>query len=350
MRFYEIDITDAKTGQPIATSANGGKHVLPSFSSLNPNGSFNPGALNVEIDCVVGPFGVPYGGSGNTSCLIQVWGISLQDIQQSNNLSHKQIIVKAGMSKGLPLASQAVALNEQGIIVQGNIFQGFGNWIGTAQTLSLDIRTETGNINLPASVVFDWKAGTPLQAALTKTLNKAFPSYSLKFNISPKLVLGGDEVSYHDSLPGFAQYLNLMTANILNPTTSTQISSPSGYRGVDIIVSQKTILITDFTTAPTPKQLAFTDMIGQATWTGPQTININVVMRGDLTIGDYVKLPPGQIVTTTTQSLPSFKQSSIFQGIWQINSMRHIGDFREPAGESWITNMFCSPAGAALPS
>ena len=79
-------------------------------------------------------------------------------------------------------------------------------------------------------------------------------------------------------------------------------------------------------------------MIGQVTWIDYQTVQLNCVMRADLHVGDYIKMPPGQ-VTTTAQSYSQFRQGSVFQGTFQISRIRHVGNFRQPMGEAWITTI-----------
>lgn len=69
----------------------------PTFSSLLPNGQYNPGALNVEFDIPVVAQHTPQG-----NALIRVWGIGLQMIGQgySANLNGGTWSLSAGMSKG----------------------------------------------------------------------------------------------------------------------------------------------------------------------------------------------------------------------------------------------------------
>lgn len=346
MRYYEISITDPATGAPVALASNGGKAVTPTFSSLNADGSFNPNALNVELNCPVTTFGAPAGGSGGVGCFVQIWGVSIQDISQTQDLNNKAITIKAGMSKGLPLATQQAP--ESGIIVQGYIYQAYGNWQGTAQTLTFDIRAGTGTVTNPKNISFNWLAGTSLQSALAATLGTAFPTYKQIFSISPNLIRPNTEPGVYPYLPLFASYLKDMTRGILNPNGDV-----TGYQGVEIVVRQNQILIMDASTQGTPKQINFNDMIGQATWIGPQQMQINVVMRGDLTIGDYIALPKGLLVTTTSGSASQFRQQSTFKNIWLVNQMMHVGNFRDPNGESWITSIdaFQAPQdiGAPIP-
>ena len=49
----------------------------------------------------------------------------------------------------------------------------------------------------------------------------------------------------------------------------------------------------DGTTSFTPKAINFFDLIGQPTWLNYAQIQIQVVMRGDIQVGDVVSLPSG---------------------------------------------------------
>lgn len=104
-------------------------------------------------------------------------------------------------------------------------------------------------------------------------------------------------------------------------------------------------------TMPTspPVQIAFQDLIGQPTWIGPQTIQFMCPMRADLTVNQVVTMPkgilgnpanpagsPGAVITTAAAS-PSQRQTSGFTGNFQIVSIHHVGNFRDPNGIAWAT-------------
>ena len=305
MRYYKIDIT-----QP-----SGGASIKSYTSQVN--GTNDPGALNVEMDVLVAPFAQPFGDS-----YVRVWGIDLQTIGQASDLNFKNITVYGGMAKGLPLANPKQA----GILFQGAIRQAFGNWQGTSQTLDLLVGATGGDPVAPQNIVFTWKKGQPMSAAIMATLAAAAPGFKLTINISPKLVFTEDVHGYYQSLTQFAQMIKNLSAQIIGST----------YGGVDILINQNQFIVYDGTTQAAPKQIAFTDLIGQITWIGPGQISIKCVMRADILVGDYVKLPPGQIVTTA-QSFSQYRNGSIFQGVFQVFSVRHVGNFRQPDGSAWVT-------------
>ena len=381
MRFYRLEITDAVSGKPLVPSSLGGMPI----TSLLPNGQTNPAALNIELDIPVAPQGVP--GDGQT--IVTIWGLSLLDIRTSYGLGIQsaaastqatqavqgapfrgvtatpaspgdftitnpnppatgtaapsngaQIKVFGGMAKGLPLANPA----QQGPLVVGSIIQAFGNWVGTEQYVSLILTQPTGTQEDPKNIILNWQAGQPLSTALTNTLNTAFPGIPVRMNISPKLVQQHTEAGYHYSLG----QLNDVALRL-----SKAIIKAPNYQGVAIFHNGTNITVSDGTTKPAPKMIAFQDMIGQPTWIGLNTIQVKLVMRGDLAIGDVIKIPPSLVTTQgqTQQNLnPSF--FSTFSGSFMISDMHHYGNFRQPPADSWNTtiNAFVDTTTPAAPA
>ncbi len=312
MRYYRIEI--------------GGD--TPAVYTSWVNGRNDPGALNVEFDIPVTAFATPAG-----NAMVRVWGISLQTISQARDFNGAPIKVFAGMQMGLPLANPKQA----GVVVTGTILQAFGNWIGTAMTLDLIIIADGGATpGNPKNIVFSWAKGTSLAAAITSTLQNAFPGFKVDIKINTALSLAADENGYFETVEQFAAYLKNMTAAIKGGT----------YTGVNIVLSQSVFSVYDGTTAATPVNIAFTDLIGQPTWIAPAQIQFNTVLRADLGVGDYVRLPPS-IVTTTAPSQSQYRDQSAFQGVFQLGFLRHVGNFRQPNAESWVTTFNCYPAPAS---
>lgn len=307
MRYYTIVISDPATNT-----------VFRTYTSF-PNSVPNPNALNVELDIPTVPFATPMGGAW-----CRVWGVPLQEIAQSSNLNGKAIIIYGGMQKGLPLANPA----QSGVLVQGFIQQAYGNWQGINQSLEMVILAGTGSTAAPKNIVLNWASGTLFADAIKNTLAVAFPDYTADINISQNLVLNHDEKGFWASVTQFAQFVKGVSQDIVGGT----------YQGVDIIVKQKSFIVYDGTTPTTPKAIAFTDLIGQPTWIGPLTIQVQLVMRADLQVGGYIKLPPG-LVITTAQSQPQFRNTTAFQGTFQVIMIRHVGNFRAPKGDQWITTV-----------
>jgi hypothetical protein len=309
MRAYDIVFTD-----PVS------QKIVAEYSSIV-NGRSDPGALNIEFDLPVAAFAVP---SGDAAAYVKIWGVSLQDVAQSRNLNGLECKVYAGMSKGLPLATEQV--KNYGLLIDGFVWQGYGNWLGNNQSIDVEIRAGFAPTTQPRNLSFSWPKGTTLASAIENTLSQAFPTLKRNINISANLILAEDAQGYYETIVQFAQWVKTISRSIIGGT----------YSGADIQITGTTFNVFDSTTPQTPKQINFNDLIGQATWIGPLEIQFNTAVRADLAINDYVLMPKGQ-VSTASSSLSNFRQGSVFQGKFQIIQIRHVGSFRQPDGESWIS-------------
>ena len=327
MRYYDIRLTNPTTGQ-----------IARSWTS-HPNGKFDPQSLLVEFDIVTSRFAVPTGLS-----TVTIYGVSLQDLFQANHFGLFQnalglfqpshaFTMLGGMQAGLPLANPKQA----GLLVSGVVLQSWGNWEGTDMTLDLQVTGSGGyTISNPASIVLNWTKGTELSVALTNCLKQAFPQYPVKVSIKSGLVQNHDEVGYFSTLDQLGQWLEQLT--------SQRFNSP-----VDLCNQGAALFAFDVSYNPVPVQLAYTDLVGQPTWIGPQEMQIKLVMRGDLTIGGLVKLPlgiqdnPGIVQTAAAANASSLRYKSTFSGNFRIQQIRHIGNSRSPDGASWVTVINCVP-------
>ena len=331
MRYYSIVITDPASGQVVHPTSMAGLDLRGTYDSVSSSGQPLANALNVEFDIPVAALAEPVGDSG---AFVRIWGISLQEISQANDLNGKLISVYAGMGKGLPLATAAAG--QAGLLVSGYIFQALGNWVGTAMTLDLIIQAGEGPNGLgellnPKNLVLNWKAGTQISDAIKSTLSSAFPKLKQDVAISSKLSLSYDQVGYFQTASQFAKLVKDASLAIVGGT----------YQGVSIILTQDTFRVFDGTTAKTT-QIKFTDLIGQPTWIRSPLIQFSAVMRSDIHVGDTIKLPPS-LATNTPQGLSQFRDRSVFQGNFQVTQVRHIGNFRMPDGNAWVTNVDAAP-------
>ena len=312
MRYYDIVISENSTGKPIKQ-----------FTSF-PNGKTDPAALDIEFDLPTTSAHIPQG-----AATLKIWGITRDDIRQSSNYNPanststqgKMITIAGGMQKGLPLANPKQA----GILITGLIQQAFGNWIGTEMTLDFVIQygptTGLGSSN----IVPVWKKGTKLADAMKATISTAFPGVKFSIDISPKLVLNNDEPGFYGSLLQFITYVN---------DISRKIIPEDNYQGVFATIQNNTFIAFDGTSEKAPRIIGPQDMVGQITWINPNTIIITTVMRADLTMGDFVRVPPGQ---QQISGAAIYRDQMTFSGIWQIIAVRHVGRFRAPSGTAWIS-------------
>lgn len=321
MRYYKLILSDPDSGD-----------VVQQWSSLDSQGNTILGALNIEIDLPIYAADVPM---GNASA--RIWGVSIQDISQAANFgphidSSGNLIpgltfqLYAGMAKGLPFAQPA----QSGLVLQGTVQSCFGNWQDTVQTLDFVIvAAAVGTPTRPQNISFGWPAGQTLGDMVQGALAVAYPDFQCEVTTSPQLVLNQAEPGFYQNLEQFAKYVRDVSLHILGG---------DGYPGVSIVVQNNKFIVSDQTqSTPTPAVISFTDLIGQPTWLTINTISFKTVMRADLAVNDVVTLPAKTRFTTTAQSYSGLRDQSIFQGNFQISSVRHIGNFRQPDGNSWVT-------------
>lgn len=310
MRFYEIQI--------------GG--TTPAVYSTHPGGTYDPNALTVEFDIPVAAFATPLGGA-----YVRVWGVSLETIGQAADFNGADIKFYGGMKKGFPLANPA----QSGLLVQGAVWQAFGNWVGT--NMSLDLVIVANGSTAPdqvQNIVWNWPAGTPMAQAIAETLKNAAPNIPQDINISANLVLSEDDAGQYDSLSSFASHIKATSQRVIGGT----------YAGVDILLFDNLFSVYDGTVATTVKQIDFNDLIGQPTWIAPNTIQFNCVLRADIKVGDTVRMPITRTVETQA-ALARFRDKSVFQGTFFVSLIRHVGNSRQPDGNSWITTVEAYPNG-----
>lgn len=332
MRYYEITISDPNTGDVWKPNKDGdGFTVSPGGASFTSyvNGKTVPGALNIEFDYPASPFNIAQG-----QTFLRIWGVGLKMIGQGSQLSGQNILIKGGMQKGLPLANPAQA----GPILDGQIFQGFGNWQGVNQTLDLIINPRAA---LPEqNIMFRWPANTPLSDALSDAFKTAFAEYKMSdpdINIAD-LRQGNDSTAHYGSLAELAGVISRRSRII-------GVASGYGkdYSGVLITIVGNKVVAWDSKNPRKTIQLAFTDLIGQPTWIDSATVNFKTVLRSDISLGMQVKFPAGihtpYALTTANAAVPNVpaKSSTVFQDTFWVNEVHHFGNFRQPDADSWVT-------------
>jgi hypothetical protein len=349
MRYYKIELQNARSGAPITPPSLAGSGMPPgTITSLLPDGSTNPAALNIEFDLVQ-----YYGhqGGGDMNSYIRIWGLSLAELAYSFPLNGQTIRIYGGMAKGYPLADPA----QQGLLVSGQIFAAFGNWIGTDQTLDIIVQAPIGNpadqsSDQPvtqANFSFTWAQGETLAAMIARVLSAAMPNSQQQVKISTQRISRQNQVGVYQTFSEFAGAIQAMTVGTLSPSDKGVLMTNNGgtiavFEGSPSTPSKNT------------KQIKFQDLLGQVTWAAPQQITAKMVLRGDLDISDTIQFPPNVLVTTTAGARPggggtqlgSNPSSSVTFGgeaKFQIQTIQHWGNFRQPDAQSWNTVIWATP-------
>jgi hypothetical protein len=349
MRYYSITVVNQQTQQPIkgadGTAFGPWTSLLPAANgSVFALGGNNPGALRVKFDIPVSTFDLPISGA-----YVRLYGIPLPTLYQAAQFNPSQnwenwcsIKISAGMSKGLPLANP----NQAGPITVGSILQAFGNWQGTEQTIDFMIGPSAGTSGnfgtqgVPKNIVFNWTDGQMLGDAVKNTLTTAFPGAIIsgadKLNASLSLPYQ-PQYGQYQTMAQFSEAITGISQDIVNGT-----DGPTGYPGIKIVPTDTGFQLFDGTTTGTPTQIQFTDLIGQPVWLSPYQLTFKCVMRNDLMVGGYITMPKVPTPTTTTsQSYSQYRNKATFQGTFQISSLRHLGDSRQPSADAWVTVVEC---------
>lgn len=343
MRYYSLQLSNPKTGAVIVPSDDGfTTGTGPTFSSLYREPMTgrllpDPGALNIELDIPVLQLAKPQG-----AFRVKLHGVGLRMLGQAANLAGLRFQLKAGMSPGLPLANPAQA----GIIAEGVVFQSWGNWAGTDQTLDMLINPGppgTTESIFDRNLSFFWPAGSSLYDAINAALDAALPEFKRQVFIDPRLTLNHDEAGWYATPSQWASYLLGITQPL-----GEQILGFS-YPGVQVTATGDTIYVFDGTQkASILTQLNFEDLVGQPTWVGGTQISFQTVLRADIGVGNSIRFPPGIVppyaltslaagAAATSPSVP-LPAKSIFQGDFVVNEVHHFGTFRDPSGDAWITS------------
>jgi hypothetical protein len=330
-RYYEIVLT--KPGGASVANANTLASINTTFTSF-PNGKNDPGALNVELDLLTSPLGEPGGDVGSST--ISVEGIPLALLQQSTMFGLQpppdftpgwNISVKGGMQAGLPLANPKQA----GLLLTGTVQQSWGNWVGTDMNINFVVVAGGYTLGNPGNFVFNWQKGTPLSTAILNTLTVAYPGYDVRMFIGSQYSTSQPVVGIYSTLTQFAKFILGLTRTATS--NGVNITNPPG----------KMIVVADGSVPGGPIQLAFTDLIGQPKWVQPNIMQFMTVMRADIQVYSLVTMPPGiqnlpGLVTTGFPATPSsLKYQTTFQGPFTVQAVRHIGNFRDPNGQSWAS-------------
>jgi len=196
VRYYKLLITNAAGQVYVPKSAGAFSLVAPgagvsSFASRLPTVSgglqYNPGSLQIEFNVQVTTYA-----AFQANALISVSGVGLKMIGQAANfnvgadgVAKVFVTLYAGMQQGIAGRSGLANPQQAGVILQGPVFQGFGNWQGVNQTLELLVLP--GPVDPPTGINWDWPPGTSLNAALFTALRQAFPTYQVNINIVRRL-------------------------------------------------------------------------------------------------------------------------------------------------------------------
>ncbi|MBD8128939.1 hypothetical protein IFU23_05630 [Pantoea agglomerans] len=320
MRYYELDITDSQ-GKPIADAS--GNALGPLVSTDSP-----AGALNIIFDIYITSPDVVTGGT-----MLAIYGLPMAALSQSVNLFGANVTLYGGFSGGLPLERP----EQQGILLQGNVFNPYANWQGVNQSLNLIVNPGllTDKNGKTLNILVDGRKGEKLDDVVRRALNGAYPDTQLDIRISDKLVLPEDWKGVYNRPSQLATAIKSASLGLMNEAS---------YTGVSLIMQKGVIRLFDNLIASGARGIEADEFIGQPTWIGINRVSFKTPLRGDLMVGDEISLPDSLV--NGTSSLLSVNAPEAygvqrgklnFSGNFFITSMRHVGEFRNASGEAWVT-------------
>jgi hypothetical protein len=193
-----------------------------------------------------------------------------------------------------------------------------------------------GGLEWPLNFIHNLQPNMPLSQAIQETLSKVFPNAKLDINISSLLKLGYQDAGMYQNFSQYASFIKNLSHSILGT---------NNYAGVNMTSNGNTIRVWDGTSSGSVTEISAYDLIGQPTWVETSLIHISCVLRGDLSSPDLVSLPSGIVIGVgigSNYSTQDQKNRLSFSGVFRIQRVQHVGDFRNPDGVQWSTNYECT--------
>jgi hypothetical protein len=327
MRYYNITISPP--------TANPSQFTPFSFSSQT-NGIDNYSCLQVDLDIYQTSFD-QYSSNG----YVRLMGVDLKQLNSSANINPQitadgskinlcKIKVEVGMSKGLPYANP----KQRGVVLQGGILQAFGNWQGTTVSLDMVLAPIAVDQNAQNNITFSLKKGQELTDAVKLALQNSYKNA----DGTPANVVGSfsQGLKYTEDAP--AQHFNLFSLASAVKRISKQINPNPAYTGATITATNTGFYLTDSGITPSAtKVIEFTDVIGNLTWLGINTISAKVVMRGDLNVGDYISFQSSIPISNIINNQSQYRNKIAFNNVFYVTKLHHVGSSRNFDGNSWVT-------------
>jgi len=328
VRYYLLELSPKGAQKPVYT-----------WTSY-PGGLADSSAQLIEFDAMVAPMGAPLG----VGQRVTVHGVSLATLSQSQQFANLTVPWSAklsvGFGKGLPLADPS----HNGVALEGTVVQSYGNWVGTEMSLTL-IVAAGGPFDLehPGNFTLLWSKGQSLTDALHATLDPIYGASSVSINIGSSYVNEWNKPHRAQTLGGLARW-------VANDTLHT----PNG--PVTIVASAGQIRVYDTTAPIVSHTIDWTDLIGQPTWIAQDTLSVQLIMRGDLRVGDHLQFPKtiggntpfatAGLVSTQLPGMASIKYKSTFQNEYLIAGLRYIGNSRSSDSSQWSVVARCFALGS----
>ena len=231
------------------------------------------------------------------------------------------------------------------MILKGQVFVPFANWQGINQSLNLGLinYTPVAANNEPFFFILAGQQGENLEDVALRGLLGAFPNAKINTKVMAGLILPETVAAVpYQTLDGYSNAINSLSRSIANK---------NGYGGIKIYTQKDFVVMSDFSAGIGSSTITLTELIGQPTWVGLNTLSLKVPMRADLNVGDTitlqaptqasVKSPYGAVGAVLTNNAGAAQLAAqgitTFSGNFVISSTRHVGYFRDTSPEAWVT-------------
>ncbi|MHA1063410.1 hypothetical protein ACR9GP_05810 [Enterobacter ludwigii] len=334
-RRYEITIED-KNGQPVGDAK--GYQIGPWHSHQQERPL--TGALDIEFDIQTLGAGMM---AAQSSTLV-IRGLPVSVVKQSVNLSECICTLNAGFgSTGLPLATaQSV---HYGLILKGQIYTPYASWQGVNQSLNLGLINHAPVLSLTGILRMDGKRGEKLGDMILRNMKDAYPGKRVVMSIADNLILPENISS--------AEYDNMGAYSMAIGSLSRGIMNDLKYPGIQVYMQKDFIAVSDllYPLAGVTHNIALEALIGQPTWEGFNSISVKVPLRSDINVGEGLRIasrtdcniytPYGGLGTLLTTNggaaMVARMQDTTFSGEFIVSGIRHVGAFRNPSADAWVT-------------
>jgi hypothetical protein len=236
--------------------------------------------------------------------------------------------------QGLPNSSAITDLGGNIVKLVSNFDIGPATSVVGGMTSSFFGGGNIAPLSQPLNLIHNMMPGMDLSSAIQDTLSKAFPQANINVLISQGIKMGYQDAGMYQSLEQYSDYIQKLSQSVLGS---------KNYQGVQLTSYNNTLTALDFTKPVSNGDINYLDLIGQPTWLDIATISVKVVLRGGLHVGSYVTLPQTLVNfagadAAIPMGAPDQRTHISLPGVYWVDKILHIGDFRNPDGASWSTN------------
>jgi hypothetical protein len=275
------------------------------------------GSLHIELDAVLT---ADFGSSSYVT--LSIYGLPIKYQLSAKDMQEKYINIYGGHKPGLPLANPS----QYGLIVKGAIFFSTGIREGNQNYITLSIYPSSFDFGYPSNTTIVVKKGENAGAALKQSI--AASGYGGNINV----VVSQKNIAQSDMYGAYASFEQMCYDVYEKFKISIIFNSSTGSLDIfdDEIVRNP----------PKIKTIEIFDSIGQPTFTGIETATAKLSLRGDIFVGDTIKIVDKVLTRQTRDAFAVNTRSRLgFKGLFFVNSTTHTASYYSKDDASWSTTL-----------